>query len=313
MPLSAIRAGAAAMLIALPVTACSTSTTTAPTPVPTGAVTITPLADVATPVVPEEVVFTPSPTVMADKSGVLPIFEGEIGFVLGGVKDGRWLDADETAALATGRIPYRLFSGSRLTAEFTGTITPFNSDPCPYPRVPHLGPELTDTIGVAGDWDVAPRAPDSLNLGMPEYVSMVEGILTETGAASPEVILTEVLRIDLEGDGIDEVLVSASRLYGMREAGHVIPEVQAGDYALVALRKEVEGEVKTLIVDLNAYPETLIPGYFWLPTVLTLLDLNGDGDLEIVVEQLAFEGRIIEVYEVNGAEVKMVLSAGCSI
>jgi hypothetical protein len=275
---------------------------------PTVTVTVT-----LTPTVPT---VTPSATVTPDATAVFPIFDGATGYVIGGVGGGQWLDAAATAALVQGEKRYRLFMGSSPTAEVAGTIvTVDNGGPCAYPTV-SINPALTlpGSIGVAGDWDVTPRQPESLSLTLQAYQDAVSSVLTANGIAAPDVRLTGLLRVDLEGNSSDEVLISASRLAGFQPGQNITPGVVAGDYTLVAMRKVTGASTAdTFPFILTAYPQEDIMAYPWLPTIMATLDLNGDGDLEIVVELKAFEGRLIEVYDVNGPTVTKVLTAGCSI
>lgn len=46
---------------------------------------------------------------------------------------------------------------------------------------------------------------------------------------------------------------------------------------------------------------------------LAMLDLNGNGKLEIVLEGLYYEGRFVTVYESSGADIQSVLAAGCRL
>ncbi len=91
------------------------------------------------------------------------------------------------------------------------------------------------------------------------------------------------------------------------------PPAQAkpGDYTFVALRQVVEGEVRT----------TLLDGTFvTTPTmavnvvhVSTVLDLDGDGTLEVVVGWAYYEGRGTDVHQLVGGVPRIVLAGGFGV
>ena len=119
--------------------------------------------------------------------------------------------------------------------------------------------------------------------------------------------LTRILRVDLEGDGVDEVLLAAS----YSASGDLLPSTAAGDYSLVALRTLVGGAVQTTIIDQDIY---LTAAEFAAPTEFALrgvADLNGDGTLEVLVDYGYYEGNGLTVYAVAGSAVTAVLGAGC--
>ena len=124
----------------------------------------------------------------------------------------------------------------------------------------------------------------------------------------PIVNITQVIRADLEGDGVDEVIISAS----------TIPEdlisSQVGDYSILFLRKLIEGEVQTAILgesivdDLDTLLQDLV--VFELAAVA---DLNGDGQMEIVVNGTVWEGAFLQAFEYVNDDLGPVevLSCGC--
>jgi len=119
--------------------------------------------------------------------------------------------------------------------------------------------------------------------------------------------LTAVQRIDLEGDGVDEVVVSATRL---KDGGH-IPPVAAGDYSVVVVRKLVAGTVVTLPLVGEYYRQAQELAYPSTHVLATVLDVNGDGTQEIVVQSTLWEGTATAIYAVHAGMVQHVGSMGC--
>jgi hypothetical protein len=82
---------------------------------------------------------------------------------------------------------------------------------------------------------------------------------------------------------MDEVLVTASRLGGEDRT----PAVAAGDYALLVLRKVTNDVVTIVPLGLDVYPRPTTSPTPSATACSGLLDLSGDGYLEIIVEASA--------------------------
>ena len=82
---------------------------------------------------------------------------------------------------------------------------------------------------------------------------------------------------------------------------------------MVLLRKIMKGEVQTI---------PLVEEYYFtgcigecapaVHRIAALLDLNGDGVIEVVLAWRDYEGRGKTVYQTEGDEVKKVLSWSCA-
>ncbi len=135
------------------------------------------------------------------------------------------------------------------------------------------------------------------------YRTAVFDILRAHGIARPDVRITRILRVDLEGDGDAEVLISATRLLDK------LPGVTAGEYSLIALRKVVDGRVRTIMVEEEYWPEDrdfVVPNEY---TIANLLDLNGDGRIDVVVDGDYYEGAATRIYDITGTEARLALES----
>jgi hypothetical protein len=181
---------------------------------------------------------------------------------------------------------------------------------CAQPTVT-LQPEsdYTSYLALDADWNAAPRSPQWLPADTAVYQQAIADLLRQQGLAEPDVQLSHVLRVDLEGDGVDEVLVGASRLV----ADTSLPPVAAGDYSLVILRKVVGNSVVTIPLRLDVYPEASDLAYPYRYEVTAVLDLNGDGVLEIIVHGLRYEGEWVGVFQVANNNAVRVLIAECGL
>ena len=146
------------------------------------------------------------------------------------------------------------------------------------------------------------------------YRQEVARWLSAHGVKNPQVSILKIWRVDLEGDGVQEVLINAVRQHG---AGglpeNVSPDAAAGDYSLLLVRRVVGKSVKTVSLVSEIYPKAK---KFNAPSVHDLtavLDLNGDGRLEIVVRGRYYEGDWVDVWEYHGGAWRVVLSAGCGV
>jgi hypothetical protein len=201
---------------------------------------------------------TEEPQSEPGKPVVAPIVDARTGFLFGGTQNGRWLDPDAMAQLLVGNERYRVYSGVTDLGEARGSRPVTESaGPCSGRPVIMLmpSPQLQPAIAIGGSWDLLPRRPQQLSLDNVIYREAMADWLRAQGIDQPEVQLTAVQRLDLEGDGVDEVVVSATRL---KDGGHT-PPVAAGDYSVVVVRKLVAGTVVTLPLVLSAGPGIGLP------------------------------------------------------
>ncbi len=270
------------------------------------------VAPTAAPVLPtsESVQPTEEPQSALAMPVVAPIVDGSTGFLLGGTQHGSWLDPDATAQLLVGNERYRLYSGVTNLGEVVGSRPVTESaGPCSGRPVITLNPspQVQPAIAIGGTWDLLPRRPQALALDSVVYRAAMADWLRTQGIDQPEVHLTAVQRIDLEGDGVDEVVVSATRL----NDGDRVPSVAAGDYSVVVVRKLVAGSVVTLPLVGEYYRQAQELAYPSTHALATVLDVNGDGSQEIVVHSTLWEGTATTIYAVQAGTVQQVGSVGC--
>lgn len=240
---------------------------------------------------------------------VVPILDGDTGFLLGGARGTAWVDDETTALALRGDERYRLYGLDGAPTTTRGARPGLVGAPCTNTIFVNMEPKSTTlgTIAVGGDWDARPRTITSLSTEMAVYRDAIAAILRGHGISQPDVRLTRVLRVDLEGDGIDEVLISATRM----AAGMITPSVTSGDYSLVVLRRLSGSTVQTLLLAGEFYPE---PAEFVAPnahTIANVLDLNGDGRMEVVLDSTYYEGAATAVLDIVRGQPQVVLDTGC--
>jgi hypothetical protein len=236
--------------------------------------------------------------------GVAPVIYAPTGFVLGGSREGVWLAPGEVATVMSPDLAYRRYSATGETGSSLASAPASADVPCDQHLQVELAPQpqAGDVLALGGAWDALPRAVADEPTDRPEAREAVAALLRAEGLAEPDVQVRQVLRADLEGDGADELIVVASRLAELRTT------IAAGDYSLVAIVRpggqsaKVVGESYAEAAEFAASLEFTVPA---------LLDVNGDGSLEIVVEWTYYEGGGVQVFDVAGGQVREVLGAGC--
>jgi len=239
------------------------------------------------------------------------------GYLLGGSAGGQWLKPEAAAPLIPGGEHYRLYTLTGEVGKSVG-IKPAKGEegPCSDTWYATLAPfptGLGSMVAVGGPWNAMPRAVKITDTGQQVYKEAAAEILKSQGIVNPKVILTQVIRVDLDGDGVEEVLVSATNYERFKPGGELTPNARAGDYSLVFLHKVVQGKVVTSIITGEYYPTAK---KFNAPAehrVIGVLDLNGDGIMEIVLSGQYYEGDWVDAYRVEGAKVIKLFSMGCGV
>ena len=232
------------------------------------------------------------------------------GLVIGAYAEGKWLPSEPAGkALAPGK-KYRLFN---LTGEIGtavgGKVGP-NTDVCPDLWEQTLEPTTEKhAIAVAAPWNPIPRIARASDKSQEVYLNAARDFLVGKGIAKPVVKITQLLRVDLEGDGEEEVLLSATHYPGEEGESPHYPE--AGNYSFVLLRRVVDGKVQTKMIEGEFYrkaSETQTP---YRHEVSSLLDLDGDGRLEILIYSGYYEGASVAVWRLKSGKLHKVLEIGC--
>jgi hypothetical protein len=247
----------------------------------------------------------------AANAQVVPIIEVQTNGLLGGVENGKYLDAKTTFEKLKGEGNYSLFGIKGRVGELTATVeAPEPNEPCEDFYYAKTGSE-TETgtaLGKSRTWNPLPRTPKAINLKDKTYLNVVSGILRSKGVPNAKAIIEQAVKVDLDGDGVDEVLLTASS-YG----GKIQPGAKANDYSFVLLRKIVAGKVKNIMISEEYIKKTVNFGAVSRFEISAILDLNGDGKMEVVVFGEYYEGSGADVYEIKADKAAPIeiLGAGC--
>lgn len=86
---------------------------------------------------------------------------------------------------------------------------------------------------------------------------------------------------------------------------------QRGSYSIVILRRVVGSKVQTQLVAGEVYAKADAPNAPNLYNIAAVLDLNGDGKLEVIVHSLYYEGGETTIYRCEPGMIEAVLSVAC--
>jgi hypothetical protein len=238
------------------------------------------------------------------------------GYLLGAFAGGQWLKGEAAAGLITGGEQYRLYTLNGEVGAGKGGKAAKGEDACVDTFYVTLSPFPTgrgNMVAVGGPWNAMPRAVKSASIESPVYKAAATEILKSKGIANPQVNLTQVIQVDLDGDGEAEVLVSATHYERFKPGGGVTPDARAGDYSLVFLRKVVQGKVVTRVITGEYYPKAKKFSGPAEHRVIGVLDLNGDGIMEVVLSGRYYEGNWVDAYRVDGAKTMKLFGMGCGV
>jgi hypothetical protein len=223
-------------------------------------------------------------------------------YLLGGAdENGKFVDAKTTFAKMKRDGKFSLYEFVKgATGEFS--LGEFKAGPgaCEenYFAESNITSATNFAVGAGASWKVLPRKWQTANAADDGYKKAVADVLRARGLAKSPVKIEKAVRVDLDDDGADEILLLAAHA----AVFDLIGEKQSGSYSMLLMRKIVGGKVRDTIVGGNflTKQEDYYGGDFSLAGIA---DFNGDGKMEVLVEISAYEEGWIKVFEIKGGKM----------
>ena len=214
-------------------------------------------------------------------SRISPIVDVRSGYLLGASRGNNWLSPKITASTLRGKESYRLLESKNSSNKAVGGKPRTNEPPCEDTVFVDIKPKK-GAIAVGGSWKTQPRVPQTLSNNSAVYRNIVAAILKKN-KIQPNVKITQIMRVDLEGDGKAEVLISATNHKGYAGSlDSISSRSLKNEYSMLLLRKVVGSKVVTQMLEQEYHVKDK---EFNAPNIYTIAgawDLNGDGKMEIV-------------------------------
>jgi hypothetical protein len=154
-------------------------------------------------------------------------------------------------------------------------------------------PVLSSGVAISGPWNPIPHLVEMSSASQQVYVDQAAQLMAQRGYSDVPVELAQVIRTDLEGDGVNEVIVTARH----PGAPSFTPEV--GVFSIIFLRRVIDGEVQTAILHDSVYSaeDVGMATSVEHALVAAVADLNGDGAMEITINGGGYEWYWSETFE----------------
>ena len=250
-----------------------------------------------------------------------PIVEVQSGYLFGATTDGKWIKSEKAAKAISDERTYKIYGLTQSLGQANGgKPKPSEEEVCSDNFVVSLSQKPDKgAIALAAPWNALPRKVQILDATQQVYVDAARDFLETKGIDHPKVKIESILRVDLDGDGEEEVLISATNYFEKDEGAPM--RSPAGSYSMVLLRRVVSGKVETQLVEGEFYPKayqnrTDDDASFNAPNaykVIAVLDLDGDGKMEVVVASQYYEGGATTIYRCDPKKIEELLSVACGV
>ncbi len=233
--------------------------------------------------------------------------------IIAGVLEGKtWIDPDKLSSnsqafIKTGLNTMLLGMNGVLGKATSSGFEAVENDPCDWVRNTSISTALKvpkfPAYAISANWNPVPRVIQRLPLENAAYQKIMAAELKARKINAP-VVMSQILKTDLDGDKIDEVILVAQRpkvTFDDQRRLESKYEQAVGDYSLVLVRKVVAGSVKTFVLGERNVTKLFDGTGEGLPTVLTqyvtaIADIDGDGRMEVFVDDYTHEGEGVTIF-----------------
>jgi len=241
-----------------------------------------------------------------------PIIDVQYGYLIGAVENGKWIESEGATKSVKAGAKLQVYGVSGSVGGVTVVKLDTAAEACPDRPMVRLNPRKMKqgAVAFAAKWNPLPRKPKSLDVKDQKNIDLVREFLRGHGLKDPVVHVAKAVQIDLDGDGQDEVVISATHY---KDGDEIPDEPMPNTYSFVMVARSLNGKMEPTLVAGEFYPEAkgdAPPNKF---EIVALLDLNGDGKIDIVARSAYYEGDEVSVYETKSAGFNKALSVGCGL
>jgi hypothetical protein len=238
------------------------------------------------------------------------VFTDREGQLIGGVRGNQWYSAGEAASQVTLGSVYRLYNRT----SHVGDSSPYLGAPPSYADCPgetYLAFSSDDSpafrIALDADWNAIPQIPTTLSSDIAVYTEFLDEWLKPHGVWNAALLIDEVVKVDIQGDGAEEIFIIANN----NQEGMRVKKVTEDDYSLIFFRRIGANGVETIPL----YERYVTSDGSGLPVeieLVSVLDLNGDGVMEIVAKESYYTTSRYLVFDLHASKPEQVLETTCS-
>jgi len=252
------------------------------------------------------------------------IYSGATECLLGAHHNHRWVEAAKVNKFPS--FPRKYFTTSlngKPQILITDSRPVHESTPCPETYRIQFNPvdEVLDEEFIAVSHNQAKPARFRQLNDTQIYHKSIAKLLVSKGIARPKIRIQQIIQLDVQSDGVDEVLISASYL-AAQTSGELLVDVpswvKSNDYSILVLRQVVNGKVEMKIIEEDIHLNVTYDEFSPPPSpaqykIIGILDVNGDGRLELVTRSLVQQGMYVDMYEYSNGTYTRRLFCGCGL
>jgi hypothetical protein len=236
------------------------------------------------------------------------------GLLLGSWRDGKWADWKHTHESLKGGEAFSAYSLTSKDADYTGAkpeLSQASGEAYSITLNKVIGVK-TAAVAISGaSWDPLIRKGEETGERKNEVMDHLKKLLKQYGIDNPKIDIKKIWTVDLDGVGAAEIIIEATSV-GFDNSMDGAPKPKKGDFTMVCL-VQISGDGKdtTTLLGGEFLPkkplelEQIINKY----QLANVLDLNGDGKLEVIVETSYYEGAGAIIWDISGGRPKKVLEA----
>ena len=222
--------------------------------------------------------------------------------LMGALQDGVRMSDAEAAARLSGNEVYRIYTMGDFAGRCLGAVPVSAPVPCAENWRVTFSPPIEGVVAIGGEWNALPRLPKLVSSAL--FIPTVKKIAKDYGITKPKIGKVEAYSIDLDGDRKNEYIVSARYF-----ENEVQESSNAGEYSMVFVKRGKE----ILFVSSNFY---LNDGNYNLPIshkLTGIVDINGDGSMELVVRSRNKEGSQTSIYHLHQNRAELLFFCSCGM